>query len=82
MARLRFIAGAVCPQCGEMDRLVIEPSVDAAAEDVDRRRCVNCGYSDERPGPASREPRSRLDGGLKRAGDDPDTPITPVRIID
>ena len=65
-----------------MDRLVIEPSTGTSGEGLDRRRCVTCGYTDERPGPGSPEPRNRLDGGLKRAGDDPDTPTTTVRIIE
>lgn len=37
----RFIAGAVCPQCGEMDKL------RAWREgDVQLRECVRCGFRD------------------------------------
>jgi hypothetical protein len=40
--RRRFIAGAVCPRCAAMDRLLVDL-------DSDRRECVACGFSDERP---------------------------------
>ena len=40
--RRRFIAGAVCPRCGEMDRIVVDL-------DTDQRECVSCGFSDARP---------------------------------
>ncbi len=38
----RFIAGAVCPRCGELDKLTMYTS--DAGEQV--RDCVRCGYSD------------------------------------
>ena len=34
-------AGAVCPKCGEMDKLVMFRD-----ENQTRRECVNCGYQD------------------------------------
>lgn len=37
----RFIAGAVCPACSEMDKLRMW-SVDG----VPHRECVACGYAD------------------------------------
>lgn len=37
----RFIAGAVCPACSEMDTLKMW-----SEEDVPHRECVACGYSD------------------------------------
>ena len=97
MTRKRFIAGAVCPDCGEMDRLVVEvqhpagSSADEAPTDsnpaergpvTEYRRCVNCGFTDERPVAGARAPKTRLDGGLRHAAEDPDTPADPVRIID
>ena len=42
MKSKRFIAGAVCPQCQVVDRLVVEQ-----ADGVMRRRCVSCGFSDD-----------------------------------
>ena len=37
----RFIAGAVCPKCSEMDKVVMFSNDDG--EEV--RECVACGYS-------------------------------------
>lgn len=45
--RRRFIAGAVCPRCALMDKIVVDV-------DTDERLCVSCGFSEARPGlPAS-----------------------------
>jgi uncharacterized protein len=45
--RQRFIAGAVCPRCGLMDKIVVDA-------DTDKRLCVSCGFCEDRPGlPAS-----------------------------
>jgi uncharacterized protein len=38
----RFIAGAVCPKCSEMDKLVVYNK-----DGQDYRECVSCGFSDE-----------------------------------
>ncbi len=38
----RFIAGAVCPRCGEMDRLVMYKD-----NDKEFRECVSCDFRDE-----------------------------------
>lgn len=45
-SRRRFIAGAVCPRCGAMDRIVIDL-------DTDQRECVACDFSEARPGTAA-----------------------------
>jgi uncharacterized protein len=37
----RFIAGAVCPACSEMDKLMMWNE-----DEVPHRECVACGYSD------------------------------------
>ena len=72
--RPRFIAGAVCPACGAMDRLQVLGSGDRRL-----RRCVACGHEDGLDAGASRPPKSRLDAPPKgRAGDEP----RPVRILD
>jgi len=43
----RFIAGAVCPRCGLLDKIVIDANTD-------QRVCVSCGFCEDRPGlPAS-----------------------------
>ncbi len=41
MIKKRFIAGAVCPKCAEMDRTVIYQNEQG--EEV--RECVSCGFS-------------------------------------
>jgi uncharacterized metal-binding protein (TIGR02443 family) len=74
MKRRRFIAGAVCPACGAMDRLVLEPEGSG-------RRCVACGYRDELPVAASRAPKTRGSGGPGKAEADKET-ARPVRILD
>ena len=38
----RFIAGAVCPKCSEMDKIVVYNK-----EGKDYRECVSCGFNDE-----------------------------------
>ncbi len=37
----RFIAGAVCPKCAEMDKLVMFQD-----QGVSVRECVSCGFTD------------------------------------
>ena len=74
MSRPRFIAGAVCPSCGAMDRLQV------FAEDGETiRRCVACGHEDDLSTTTSQAPTNRLDGGLKKP--DPEA-ASPVRILD
>ena len=51
-ATKRFIAGAVCPKCSEMDKLVMYRN----EEDVETRECVACGYSDVMKEEANQEP--------------------------
>lgn len=38
----RFIAGAVCPRCGKMDKIVVDMESQA-------RKCIDCGFSEDRP---------------------------------
>lgn len=40
---MRFIAGAVCPACGEQDSLRAEVTAEA---DEQYRECVSCGFSE------------------------------------
>jgi uncharacterized metal-binding protein (TIGR02443 family) len=42
MIQRRFIAGAVCPRCAEMDKVVMYDN----AEGERVRECVSCGYRD------------------------------------
>lgn len=75
----RFIAGAVCPNCREMDRIIIEeaPSTGAEGESgLRRRRCVSCGFSDTMTAGGAAEPSTRFS---RPRGDG--APATPVRIV-
>jgi uncharacterized metal-binding protein (TIGR02443 family) len=38
----RFIAGAVCPRCEAMDKIVVY-----SEEGKEYRECVSCGFKDE-----------------------------------
>ena len=40
--RRRFIAGAVCPRCGAMDKIIVDL-------DTQRRECIACDFSEARP---------------------------------
>ena len=41
--RRRFIAGAVCPRCGAMDKIIVDLETQT-------RECVACDFSEARPG--------------------------------
>lgn len=50
--RRRFVAGAVCPRCAQMDKTVID-------SETDQRVCIHCGFAEDRPGlpePANKTP--------------------------
>ena len=69
--RPRFIAGAICPQCKEMDRLVVDMTTDA-------RSCVECGFSEKRPQDVTVEPVTRVTRGSARLVE---TVAEPVRMM-
>ena len=61
-ARRRFIAGAVCPKCAAMDKLVV-----FREDNKTFRECVNCGYRQEMQfSPAFKALPTRLDAAEKR----------------
>jgi uncharacterized metal-binding protein (TIGR02443 family) len=51
----RFIAGAVCPGCGAMDKLVL-----LVGSSDQRRECVSCDYSDSLADAPPPEPDTRV----------------------
>ena len=55
----RFIAGAVCPRCAEMDKIMM-----FTTDDVDQvRECVACGFTDavsDTPEPTNPELETRV----------------------
>ena len=68
----RFIAGAVCPRCKEMDRIVVSP-------DGETRSCVACDYSDARPEHKPTELPTRVTRGASRRVE---TRAEPVRLME
>ncbi|MFV8818931.1 YheV family putative metal-binding protein [Haliea sp. E17] len=71
--RRRFIAGAVCPRCGAMDRIVVDM-------DTERRECVACDFSEERPTDApAREIATRVTRAAARRSE---TPAEVVTLVD
>jgi uncharacterized metal-binding protein (TIGR02443 family) len=69
--RRRFIAGAVCPRCAAMDRLVVDL-------ETDRRECVACGFSEARPGPPPAEVPTRVTRAAARRSETPAQVLTLV----
>ena len=68
----RFIAGAVCPRCGLMDKMVVD-------SDREHRECVACGFRDERPDQAITEPLTRVSRPAARRVETPAEPVTLVQ---
>lgn len=78
MTRKRFIAGAVCTHCGEVDRVRVFE--DAAG--VAQRECVACGVKEVGEfGGASAAPLGRLERAPRVDGAD-GVEARPVRLID
>ena len=74
MSRRRFIAGAVCPRCSAMDKIIVDLDTDA-------RECVSCGFSEPRPRADTQvaEPPTRVSRAAARRIE---TPTEAVRILD
>ena len=70
----RFIAGAVCPECRAMDRIVVEEQ-----DGERRRRCVSCGFTDTIGSAAAAAPPTRF---TRRTTSLDEPPATPVKILD
>lgn len=70
----RFIAGAVCPKCGLMDKVMAFSEAG-----VDYRECISCGFRDQqRLNSAPRELPTRVNEAGKVKPDD----TRPVKLID
>ncbi|MCV6614465.1 MAG: YheV family putative metal-binding protein [Cellvibrionaceae bacterium] len=60
----RFIAGAVCPKCSAMDKIVVY-----SEQDQDWRECVACGYQEKmhfKPKPKELETRVNTPDEVKK----------------
>ena len=92
----RFIAGAVCPKCQALDRIVVEraavpPTANAGdSEVVTQRRCVACGFVEVQTTQASADsagglpaylPRGRAERPRTSVADDAE-PTQVVKIVD
>jgi len=78
----RFIAGAVCPRCGEMDTVRMYRD-----EEREYRECVKCGFSDSlrldgRPDPQLIETRVSGERSDRAPESQPDDSPQPIRILD
>ncbi len=72
----RFIAGAVCPRCGEQDKLVVDTETDL-------RECVRCDFSEERPpAPDATELATRVTRPAARLTETPAEAVTLVNPSD
>jgi uncharacterized metal-binding protein (TIGR02443 family) len=83
MVQKRFVAGAVCPRCGELDKIVV-----FRVNDQQQRECIRCGFSDLPPDSGlPEEPKTRVSRAKSRMldtevqivhlsdGDEPDDKI-------
>jgi uncharacterized metal-binding protein (TIGR02443 family) len=73
-ANKRFIAGAVCPRCGEMDKLTV-----FSEDEKDFRECISCGFKEQmflQSTPKELETRVNLSAEEKLAE------IQTVRLVD
>ena len=68
----RFIAGAVCPRCGLMDKLVVDGNGG-------ERECVSCGFREQKPTEAVDELRTRVTRPAARRVDTPAEQVTLIQ---
>lgn len=82
--RKQFIAGAVCPECGVLDRIVVEYTNAPAGQDgeLSRRRCVQCGFTDPFGAPAAAEGTGAVPRGKPERSRAVEVTATPVNIVD
>ena len=81
--RKQFIAGAICPECDALDRLVVEYTVASESRPVlSRRRCVACGFQD----PFAAEAPAHATGAVPRGKPErrriSEVAATPVTIVE
>lgn len=76
MIKKRFIAGAVCPSCGETDTIQMFTDMDG----TQKKHCVDCEYSEtltSEPGLEGELPEARIAREEKVLGDS----VEIVRIV-
>ena len=84
IVRKRFIAGAVCPECNTVDRIVVEyAEVRLSAGELSRRRCVDCGFVDPfADAGAAQTGTGAIPRGKPERRRPAEVAANPVRIID
>lgn len=70
----RFIAGAVCPRCNEMDKLTVY-----SENGKDFRECVSCGFKEEMR--FQTQPRE-LDTRVNRSEEEKAGETSVVKLVD
>ena len=61
MTLKRFIAGAVCPQCQLIDKIVVYQEADSAY-----CQCVRCGYQQQQPTVSAAAPAVEVEARAAR----------------
>ncbi len=71
----QFIAGAVCPRCGELDKLVM-----ISGGETPVRECVRCDFSEQMPSPPRGQelPTRVTRAGARRS----ETEAAPVKFVE
>lgn len=70
----RFIAGAVCPRCNEMDKIVV-----FSEDGKDYRACVNCDFKEQM---FLQSPPRELETRVNRSEQEKRAEVQAVKLID
>lgn len=73
-ANKRFIAGAVCPRCSEMDKLMV-----FSEGEKEFRECVSCGFKEQMF--LQGQPKE-LETRVNKTQEEKEAETQPVRLID
>jgi uncharacterized metal-binding protein (TIGR02443 family) len=73
-AKKRFIAGAVCPRCSEMDKLTIY-----SENEKDYRECVGCGFKEQMH---LQSAPKELNTRVNKSKEERDAEVQPVKLVD
>ena len=82
VTKKQFIAGAICPGCDAVDRIVVETAAaTTCVPELSRRRCVSCDFTDEFSLAGQRLSQGIPKGRAERAKN-PNERASMVRILD
>jgi uncharacterized metal-binding protein (TIGR02443 family) len=82
VTKKRFIAGAICPDCRVVDRIVVETAAATPLlPELSRRRCVSCEFCDEFSETSQRLSQAIPKGRAERAKNS-DEQASKVRILE